>query len=67
MDQYRTLFDKFRSVFADISADIFGITENWIFRCLSVFFPKREKNPCLSLAQKFEFGCRPLRSFISCS
>jgi hypothetical protein len=46
LDQFRTSFDKSRSVFTGISAGISGISENRISRYLPVFFHKREKKPC---------------------
>jgi hypothetical protein len=45
LDQFRTSFDKSRSVFTGILAGISGIYENRISRYLPVFFLKREKNP----------------------
>jgi hypothetical protein len=45
LNQFRTSFDKSRSVFTGISAGISDISENQISRYLPVFFPKREKKP----------------------
>jgi hypothetical protein len=44
LDQFRTSFEKSRSVFTGISA---SISENRISRYLPVFFPKQEKKPCV--------------------
>jgi hypothetical protein len=42
-------------IFTGILAGISGISENQIFRCLPVFFPKREKNPCLQYKEYIVF------------
>jgi hypothetical protein len=52
LDQFRTSFDKSRSVFTGISAGISGISENRISRYLPVFFHKREKKPWFSVVSR---------------